>query len=134
MHMLHHVSLGVHDIERSASFYDAALSPLGYVRVWTDLRPGKEGQAVGYGIPGGGDELAIKQSTAMQVVPGHGFHLAFAARSRTAVDQFHEAALRSGGRDNGRPGLRPDYGERYYAAFVIDPDGHHIEAVINAAA
>ena len=133
MHMLHHVSLGVHDIERSATFYDAALSPLGYVRVWNDLRPGEEGQAVGYGIPGGGDTLAIKQGTAIQVVPGQGFHLAFAAQSRTAVDRFHEAALRSGGRDNGRPGLRPDYGEHYYAAFVIDPDGHHIEAVINAA-
>ncbi len=131
--MIHHVSLGVHDIERSATFYDAALSPLGYFRVWNDLRPGEEGQAVGYGIPGGGDTLAIKQSTAIQAAPGQGFHLAFAAQSRTAVDRFHEAALRTGGRDNGRPGLRPDYGKRYYAAFVIDPDGHHIEAVINAA-
>ena len=64
--------------------------------------------------------------------PGAGFHLAFAAPSRAAVDAFHTAALRVGGQDNGAPGLQPDYGPHYYAAFLIDPDGHRIEAVINA--
>ena len=62
-----------------------------------------------------------------------GFHLAFAAPSRAAVDEFHKAALQHGGKDNGAAGLRPDYGDEYYAAFVIDPDGYPIEAVINGA-
>lgn len=127
--MLHHLSLGTADIERSARFYDAALQPLGYVRVWSDLRPGETGQAVGYGLPGGGDKLAIKQVAAAPVAPMPGFHVAFAAPSRQAVQAFHAAALTSGGRDNGAAGLRPDYGPDYYAAFVIDPDGHHLEAV-----
>ena len=131
--MLHHISLGVSDIERSAAFYDAALAPLGYVRVWEDIRPGAAGQAVGYGVPGGGDKLAIKYRPEGQRPPGPGFHLAFAAPDRQAVASFHKAALEHGGRDNGGPGLRPHYGPDYYAAFVVDPDGHPIEAVINAA-
>jgi len=132
--MLHHVSLGVRDIEVSSRFYDAVLSALGYVRVWSDLRPGENGQAVGYGLPGRGDRLALKQMAFDHLAPGRGFHLAFAAPSRAAVDRFHEAALRLGGENNGAPGLRPQYGEHYYAAFAIDPDGHRIEAVINDAA
>ncbi|RUM23633.1 VOC family protein [Rhizobium vallis] len=130
--MLHHASLGVSDIERSAAFYDAALAALGYVRVWDDIRPGQTDQAVGYGPPGGGDKLAIKHRPKGQRPPGPGFHLAFAAPSRAAVDRFHAAAIAHGGRDNGGPGLRLDYGEHYYAAFVIDPDGHALEAVINS--
>jgi predicted lactoylglutathione lyase len=65
--------------------------------------------------------------------PGLGFHLALAAPSRLAVASFHNAALEHGGIDNGGPGPRPDYGPNYYAAFVVDPDGHHLEAVYNAA-
>ncbi|TRC88951.1 VOC family protein [Mesorhizobium sp. WSM4310] len=130
--MLHHVSFGVSNIERSAAFYDAVLTPFGYVRVWDDLRPGEPDQAVGYGIPGGGDKLAIKLRPKGQRPPGPGFHLAFAAPDRQSIAQFHAAALALGGRDNGAPGLRPDYGPHYYAAFVVDPDGHHIEAVFNA--
>ncbi|ANK93202.1 MULTISPECIES: VOC family protein [Rhizobium] len=130
--MLHHASLGVSDIERSAAFYDAALAALGYVRVWDDIRPGEADQAIGYGLPGGGDKLAIKHRPDGQRPPGSGFHLAFAAPSRQAVDGFHAAAIAHGGRDNGAPGLRPHYGEHYYAAFVIDPDGHALEAVINS--
>jgi catechol 2,3-dioxygenase-like lactoylglutathione lyase family enzyme len=132
--MLHHLSFGVADIERASAFYDAVLAPLGYVRVWSDLRPGEAGQAVGYGLPGGGDKLALKHRPEGQRPPGPGFHLAFAAPDRAAVDRFHEAALRFGGRDNGAPGLRTHYGPHYYAAFVIDPDGHAIEAVFNAPA
>jgi catechol 2,3-dioxygenase-like lactoylglutathione lyase family enzyme len=130
-HMLHHLSLGVGTIERSASFYDAVLLPLGYVRVWSDLRPSEPGQAVGYGPPGSGDKLALKQvQNPTAEIPG--FHVAFSAPSRAAVRAFHAAALGAGARDNGPPGLRPDYGPHYYAAFVIDPDGHRLEAVCNA--
>lgn len=130
--MLHHISLGVSDIKRSAAFYDAVLATIGYVRVWDDLRPGKDDQAVGYGVAGGGDKLAIKLSRKGHRPPGPGFHLAFAAPDRESVARFHTAALDHGGRDNGAPGLRAHYGPHYYAAFVIDPDGHHIEAVFNA--
>lgn len=129
--MLHHVSLGVTDIERAVAFYDAVLAPLGYVRVWSDLDG--DDAAAGYGPPGGGDKLALKRRAGAQP-PGSGFHLALAAPDRTAVDAFHAAALRHGGRDDGVPGLRPHYGPHYYAAFVVDPDGHRIEAVINTPA
>src|SRR5580700_3155847 len=88
--MLHHISLGVVDLKRSASFYDAALSVLGYVRVWAD------DTAVGYGLPGGDDKLAIKLR-ALTHSPGPGFHLALAALSREAVTAFHRAALTHGG-------------------------------------
>jgi catechol 2,3-dioxygenase-like lactoylglutathione lyase family enzyme len=131
--MLHHLSLGVADIECAVAFYDAVLAPLGYVRVWSDLRPGESNQAVGYGAAGGGDALALKHRPDGQRPPGPGFHVAFAAPGRAAVDAFHHAALQHGGRDNGAPGLRAHYGPHYYAAFVIDPDGHAIEALFNAA-
>jgi catechol 2,3-dioxygenase-like lactoylglutathione lyase family enzyme len=130
--MLHHLSLGAHHIEESARFYDAVLAPLGFVRVWSDLRPGEGEQAVGYGPEGSGDKLAIKQvSGPVPSIPG--FHIAFSAPTRAAVAAFHAAALAAGGRDNGPPGLRPDYGPNYYAAFVIDPEGHRLEAVCKAA-
>ena len=123
--MLHHLSFAVADLARSAAFYDAVLRELGYVRVWSDE------SAVGYGYPGGGDRFAIKLSRDIPGIPGAGFHAAFAAPDREAVDRFYDAALRHGGTDNGAPELCLDYGEHYYAAFVIDPDGYRIEAVIN---
>ena len=132
--MLHHISFGVADIDRAAAFYDAALAPLGYVRVWEDIRPGEADQAVGYGLPGGGDKLALKFRPEGQRPPGPGFHLALAAPDRGAVAKFFEAAIKYGGIDNGAPGLRSHYGPHYYAAFVVDPDGHHIEAVFNSPA
>jgi len=122
--MLHHVSIGVIDLQRSGAFYDAAMGALGHVRVWVDET------AIGWGEPGGGDKLAIKLRSGAHA-PGAGFHLAFTAPSREAVHAFHAAALANGGRDNGAPGLRAHYGPHYYAAFVIDPDGYAIEAVIN---
>ncbi|WP_313531988.1 VOC family protein [Shinella sp.] len=131
--MLHHLSLGVRAIDHAAAFYDAALAPLGYTRVWSDLRPGETGQAIGYGPPGGGDKLAIKAYDDARA-PGPGFHIAFAAPNRATVDAFHAAAIAAGGVDNGPPGLRLHYGQNYYAAFVIDPDGHHIEAVFKGPA
>lgn len=130
--MLHHISLGVTDIERAAAFYDAVLEPLGYVRVWSDIRPGESDQAVGYGSPGEGDKLALKQYASDIVdraAPGPGYHFAFAAPDQAAVVAFHAAALLHGGGDNGAPGLRPDYGPHYFAAFVVDPDGNRLEAV-----
>ncbi len=134
MSLLHHLSLGVADIEAAAGAYDAALAALGFVRVWSDLRPGESGQAVGYGLPGGGDKLAIKQVARSQPLSCPGFHVAFAAPSREAVAAFHAASLAAGWQDNGGPGLRPHYGPHYYAAFVIDADGHHLEAVCKTAA
>ena len=125
--MLHHISFGVSDLPRSAAFYDATLLALGYVRVWTDST------AVGYGYAGGGDRLAIKLCAIGVAAPGPGFHLAFTAPTREAVVAFHQAALKHGGKDNGAPGFRPGYGPNYYAAFVADPDGYRIEAVINAS-
>jgi len=121
--VLHHISLAVTDLERSAAFYDASLTTLGYVRVWANA------SAVGYGNPGGDDRFAVKLRSAQLIPPGPGFHLAFAAPSRDAVVQFHQAALGHGGKDNGAPGLRPNYGENYFTAFVTDPDGYQIEAV-----
>lgn len=122
--MLHHISLPVRDLARSGAFYDAALSALGYRRVFED------DEAIGYGVEDNKDLLCLKLNPEAHAA-SPGFHLAFSAPDRTAVDHFHSNALTVGGTDNGAPGLRPDYGESYYAAFLIDPDGHRIEAVIN---
>jgi len=127
--LLHHISFGVSDIEKAAAFYDAAFAPLAYVRVWEDLTAGDPDQAIGYGPAGGGDKFAIKLRGKEAWAPGSGFHLAFAAPNQEAVLSFYEAALAHGGTDNGPPGLRPHYGPDYFAAFVIDPDGHRIEVV-----
>jgi catechol 2,3-dioxygenase-like lactoylglutathione lyase family enzyme len=124
--LLHHVSFGVSDLQAMAAFYDAVLAPLGQVRVWDGPR------SVGYGLPGQGDKLLLNLREDGVHPPGAGFHLAFGADSREAVDRFHAAALAHGGTDNGAPGLREHYGAHYYAAFVIDPEGCRIEAVINA--
>jgi catechol 2,3-dioxygenase-like lactoylglutathione lyase family enzyme/ribosomal protein S18 acetylase RimI-like enzyme len=120
--MLGHLSFGVNDLDRAAAFYDSILAPLGYIRVWT----GPNG--VGFGEKGAGDKLALFPK-AGQVAPGPGFHLAFIAPSREAVDAFHVAAINAGAIDCGAPGLRPHYGATYYAAFVVDPDGYKLEAV-----
>jgi catechol 2,3-dioxygenase-like lactoylglutathione lyase family enzyme len=122
--VLHHLSLAVSNLARSGAFYDAALAPLGYARVWSDKT------AIGYGHAGGEDLFAIKLQSEI-TVPGDGFHVAFAAPSREAAAAFYQAALAHGGKDNGAPGIHSEYGPNYYAAFVFDPDGYRIEAVIN---
>jgi catechol 2,3-dioxygenase-like lactoylglutathione lyase family enzyme len=122
--MIDHLSLGTADLARAVAFYDAALAALGIVRVWTF------DDAVGYGHLGGGDKLAIKARAGF-VAPGAGFHVAFSAGTRSEVDAFFAAALAHGGLSDGAPGLRPQYGPGYYAAFVLDPDGHHLEAVFH---
>lgn len=122
--MLHHISFGVRNLELSGAFYDAALGALGFRRVFDG------DESIGYGLVDNQDMFLLNLETA-PLPPGDGFHLAFSAPSRAAVDIFHAAALIVGGHDNGQPGLRPDYGPNYYAAYLIDPDGHRIEAVIN---
>jgi catechol 2,3-dioxygenase-like lactoylglutathione lyase family enzyme len=121
--MIGHLSLGVGDLERAVRFYDAALGALGFARVWSTAR------SAGYGTTGGNDRLALFAHPGAASPPGPGFHLAFAASDRAAVDRFHQAAIATGGRDVGPPGLREKYSPTYYAAFVIDPDGHKLEAV-----
>jgi catechol 2,3-dioxygenase-like lactoylglutathione lyase family enzyme len=120
--VLHHISFGVRDLVLSGAFYDAALSALGLRRVF------QTETEIGYGPEVGADQfgLSLRPGAA---APGEGFHLAFAATSREAVDDFYHSALKVGGRDNGAPGLRPHYDPRYYAAFLVDPDGYHVEVV-----
>ncbi len=115
--IIDHVNLPVSDLDRSKQFYDAVLLTLGYRVVAED------GPAVGYGRNAW--HFGIEQLD--QGFPA--LHLAFAAPSREQVDAFYQAALAHGAMSNGAPGDRPLYGDRYYAAFVNDPDGHNIEAV-----
>ena len=127
--MLDHLSLGVSDLPRAVAFYDAALAPLGYVRLWGNDR------GAGYGPAGSEDEvLQLRAEGAGARPPGLGWHLALTAPSRAAVAGFHAAALAAGGSDEGAPGPRPQYGPGYYAAFVRDPDGHRLEAVLHETA
>jgi catechol 2,3-dioxygenase-like lactoylglutathione lyase family enzyme len=120
--MIDHVSVGVSDLERAARFYESVLAPLALSLLIT--RP----MAIGFGrsYP----ELWINLRPGMaQVAPGSGVHICLRAKSTGDVDAFHAAALNAGGRSDGAPGLRPHDRVRYYAAFVIDPDGNRIEAV-----
>lgn len=118
--MFDHVKFGVSDYAQSKAFYLKALEPLGVteVREWPP-------NGVELSQPNGKASLCLYQS---QERPAR-LHLAFIAESRQQVDVFYRAALEAGGRDNGAPGLRPQYHASYYAAFVIGPDGHNIEAV-----
>jgi catechol 2,3-dioxygenase-like lactoylglutathione lyase family enzyme len=124
--MINHVSIGVRNLAATKRFYDAALRPLGYQCL-------SEGAgSLGYG----GDAVAFWISVTERPVPADaesGLHFCFTAPTRQSVDAFHAAALRGGGRDNGKPGLRADYGPDYYAAFVVDPDGYRIEAYCGRA-
>lgn len=113
--MIDHLSIGVNDLAKSRAFYEEALKLLGYqVKI-----------AMDHGVCFGGDggDLWIVKSEPSNI------HLAFSAQEREIVDQFYQAAMAAGGIDNGAPGLRPQYHENYYGAFVYDPDGYNIEAV-----
>jgi catechol 2,3-dioxygenase-like lactoylglutathione lyase family enzyme len=124
--MIDHISLGVHDIGRARRFYDAALQPLGYSCL-KDF-----GDSLGYGD----GVAAFWVAAAKRPVPPDaesGLHVCFAAPTRESVDAFHAAALAAGGSDNGKPGLRPEYGPDYYAAFAVDPDGYRLEAYCGRA-
>ena len=119
--MINHVSVGVRDIRAARRFYDATLSPLGYKCL-------AEGESyLGYGAEAP-QFWVMSAEHPVAANPKSGLHICFNAASRKAVDGFHAAALKSGGRDNGKPGIRPDYGDSYYAAFVVDPEGYRIEA------
>jgi catechol 2,3-dioxygenase-like lactoylglutathione lyase family enzyme len=127
--MLDHVGFPVSDYARSKAFYERALAPLGYALI---MEVGAEhtesgSPAAGFGANGkpdfwiGGEGGLQKQ-----------MHIAIAAKDRAMVDAFYQAALAAGAQDNGAPGLRPQYHPDYYGAFVLDPDGHNIEAVCHA--
>lgn len=118
--MFDHVKFGVKDFARSRHFYLKALEPIGVTGV-TEWPP----DGVELYQPEGDASLCLYQT---EVEPAH-LHIAFEAGDRHQVDAFYDAALAAGGRDNGPPGLRPQYSGQYYAAFVLDPDGHNIEVV-----
>jgi len=125
--MINHVSIGARDMAATKRFYDAALSPLGYKCL------SESDGTLGYGS----DSVALWINRTQSPVPADpesGLHFCLDAPTRSGVDAFHAAALKTGGRDNGKPGLRADYGANYYAAFVIDPDGYRLEAYCGAAA
>ena len=119
--IIDHIGFSVSDFEKSNEFYSKALAPLGIDKI-VEL----EG-ASGFGKNGKAEfwlgEGNLPQST---------LHVAFAADNRKQVDEFYEAAMASGGKDNGSPGIREQYHPNYYGAFVIDPDGNNIEAVCHA--
>lgn len=120
--MLDHVTIGVRDVERSKAFYDAALRALRIVRLYAEGT-----RFAGYGIHPKAFFWIGTRAT-----PQTGAHIAFAAADRATVDRFYDDAIKAGGRDNGAPGIRPHYHANYYGAFVLDPDGHNIEAVCHA--
>ncbi len=122
--MFDHVKFGVSDFAASKAFYAQALAPLG-VKIVAEGEPS-------YGVElcdDGTVSLCLHQTDEK---PAH-LHIAFSAKTRKQVDDFYRAALAAGAKDNGPPGLRPRYHANYYAAFVIGPDGHNIEAVCHAA-
>lgn len=128
--MLDHIGLKVTSLARAKAFYDRALAPLGVTAVFEV--PAEETGSTGYIGYGDGPKPYFwinEQPRATELI-----HVAFAADSRAKVDAFYKAAMAAGGRDNGPPGLRPHYHPSYYGAFVLDPDGHNIEAVCHAPA
>jgi catechol 2,3-dioxygenase-like lactoylglutathione lyase family enzyme len=127
--MLSHVSVGVRDVARAATFYDPVLKALGYKRV-ADYSPG----AIAYGESKDNPQFWVGLPHDHGVPSGgNGTHVGFIAKSKAAVNKFHAEALKHGGSNNGEPGPRPDYGPGYYGAFIYDLDGNKIEATLHAA-
>jgi catechol 2,3-dioxygenase-like lactoylglutathione lyase family enzyme len=119
--MIDHVSVKTSDRQASRRFYERALATLGY----EVLREYHDGQVVGMGVGGKPDFWFSAGESSGPI------HLAFSASDRATVDAFHAAALAAGGKDNGAPGLRPEYHAGYYGAFALDPDGNNVEAVFH---
>jgi catechol 2,3-dioxygenase-like lactoylglutathione lyase family enzyme len=120
--VIDHLGIGVRDYEESLEFYSHALAPLGIELV---AETPTDNRAAGFGY-GDRDDFWIHEGRPLARV-----HLAFEAESREQVDAFHAAALEAGGRDNGAPGVRPQYSPTYYAAYVLDPNGNNLEAVFH---
>ncbi|HZR61082.1 MAG TPA: VOC family protein [Xanthobacteraceae bacterium] len=125
--MIDHIGFPVADYARSKAFYTQVLAPLGFSLIMEVRQDRNDSPAAGFGADGKPDFW----------IGGEGglnrpMHVAITARTRAAVDAFYRAALAAGGRDNGAPGLRPQYHANYYGAFVLDPDGHNVEAVCHA--
>ncbi len=122
--MIDHTGLNVSDYARAKDFYVKALAPLGYA-VLMELPPSI--------VPNGGMGMGVPPKPDFWVAGGvpqsPRLHIAFRAGNRAQVDAFYKAAIAAGGRDNGAPGIRPHYHPNYYGAFVLDPDGHNVEAV-----
>lgn len=132
--MLDHLGLNVSDYARSRAFYEQALAPLGFA-VIMELTPEMTGGArQGCGLGEAGKPEFWIGAAADGAGVGGPLHIAFRAKDRATVDAFYAAAMAAGGRDNGKPGLRPQYHPNYYGAFVYDPDGHNVEAVCHAPA
>jgi catechol 2,3-dioxygenase-like lactoylglutathione lyase family enzyme len=137
--MIDHVGFSVSDYARAKAFYEKALAPLGYALIMEVGPPHSEQSAAGFGS-GGKPDLWIGGTPSLpSPASGRGagrgpLHIAIQAKDRPTVDAFYRAALAAGGKDNGPPGLRPHYHANYYGAFVLDPDGHNIEAVCHAPA
>jgi len=125
--MINHISIGSADLGKARKFYDAALKPLGYTCL------SKDDSSAGYGKESAG-LWVLKSARPVAQNAESGLHLCFDAPTRKSVDAFYKAALAAGGKDNGKPGVRENYSANYYAAFVIDPDGHRIEAYCGSAA
>jgi catechol 2,3-dioxygenase-like lactoylglutathione lyase family enzyme len=127
--VIDHVGFPVSNYPRSKAFYLQALAPLGYALVMEVQQGENDSPAAGFGANGKPDFW----------IGGEGglnrpMHIAITAKDRAAVDAFYRAVLAAGGKDNGAPGLRPQYHPNYYAAFVFDPDGHNVEAVCHTQA
>ena len=123
--MIDHVSIRVRDLKKSVAFYEAALGAIGYKKL------GEFDGAVGFAVEGSNDKSgSVWLSQAAEDNPlTREIHVAFSVPDVETVKKFYDAAMKAGGRDNGAPGLCPEYGEQYYGGFVFDPDGNNIEAV-----
>src|SRR5580765_4410290 len=125
LRIIDHIGVGVRDFEQSLDFYTRALAPLGFERVaYVD----EDNRSAGFGVRGR-DDFWIHEGR-----PTGRMHVAFDAETRDAVDAFHAAALEAGARDNGAPGLRTEYSDTYYAAYVVDLNGNNLEAVCHGDA
>jgi catechol 2,3-dioxygenase-like lactoylglutathione lyase family enzyme len=127
--VIDHIGFPVADFPRSKAFYTKALAPLGYALVMEVQQNERDSPAAGFGANGKPDFWIGGEGGLNRAM-----HVAITANDRATVDAFYRAALASGGKDNGAPGLRPHYHPNYYGAFVLDPDGHNVEAVCHAPA